>query len=185
LPDDDVSYEAAAAELERALDRLESSLRGLGTRLRTHARIEADTQKLLAERARFAGELAKLRDDVAVARELLPRGEVPPAVEEFALGCIQALKIPSHRAEIALLEAARARVAADNRLEVTAEDVSKIAPLALRQRRSLHLESYAATIDVEDATIAEALAQFGAAASNGRAPRKRGRREPLKHLATV
>jgi hypothetical protein len=57
---DDVSYEAAAAELDRALDRLESSLRGLGTRLRTHARIEADTQRLLAERARFATELQKV-----------------------------------------------------------------------------------------------------------------------------
>ena len=60
LADNGVSYAAAAAELERALDRLESSLRGLGTRLRTHARIEADTQKLLAERARFAGELDKM-----------------------------------------------------------------------------------------------------------------------------
>jgi uncharacterized membrane-anchored protein len=57
---DDVSYETAAAELDRALDRLESSLRGLGTRLRTHARIEADTQRLLAERARFATELEKV-----------------------------------------------------------------------------------------------------------------------------
>jgi uncharacterized membrane-anchored protein len=57
---DDVSYETAAAELDRALDRLESSLRGLGARLRTHARIEADTQRLLAERARFATELEKV-----------------------------------------------------------------------------------------------------------------------------
>src|SRR4029077_20801424 len=96
------------------------------------------------------------------------------AAEELAISSIQALKIPSHRAEIALLEAARARVAADNRLEVTTEDIVKIAPLALRQRRSLHLESYAATIAIEDATIAEALAQLGAVGINGRTPRKRG-----------
>lgn len=60
MGDDAGGYQKAAAELERALDRLESSLRGLGTRLRTHARIEADTQKLLAERARFASELDKM-----------------------------------------------------------------------------------------------------------------------------
>lgn len=60
-------YEAAAVELERALDRLERSLRGLGGRLRTHARIEADTQKLLAERARFASDLDKM---TAKARRL-------------------------------------------------------------------------------------------------------------------
>jgi multidrug resistance efflux pump len=52
-------YQAAAARLDRALERLEASLRGLGGRIRTHARIEADTQKLLAERARFASDLEK------------------------------------------------------------------------------------------------------------------------------
>jgi hypothetical protein len=34
-------------------------VRSLNGRMRTHARIEADTQKLLAERARFASELEK------------------------------------------------------------------------------------------------------------------------------
>jgi magnesium chelatase subunit I len=103
----------------------------------------------------------------------LPQVSISTAAEELAISSIQTLKIPSHRAEIALLEAARARVAADNRLEVTTEDIAKIAPLALRQRRSLHLESYAAAIAIEDATIVEALAQVGAAAANGRTPRKR------------
>jgi cytochrome c556 len=53
-------YQAAAARLDRALEQLEASLRSLGGRIRTHARIEADTQKLLAERARFAGDLEKV-----------------------------------------------------------------------------------------------------------------------------
>lgn len=34
-------------------------MRSLNGRMRTHARIEADTQKLVAERARFASELDK------------------------------------------------------------------------------------------------------------------------------
>lgn len=50
-------YEAAAARFDRALARLESSVRGLNGRMRSHSRIEADTQKLLGERARLASEL--------------------------------------------------------------------------------------------------------------------------------
>lgn len=53
-------YEAAAARFDRALARLESSVRGLNGRMRSHSRIEADTQKLLGERARLAGELEKV-----------------------------------------------------------------------------------------------------------------------------
>ncbi len=121
-------------------------------------------------RARFAGELGQLKHEIATARELLPHVQVPPDVEDYALGCIQALKIPSHRAEIALLEGARARAAADNRDVTTRADVATIAPLALRQRRSLQIESYAAQMAAEDAAIEQALRQVGGEAA---APRRR------------
>jgi hypothetical protein len=73
------NYEAAAERLDRALLRLEASVRSLNGRVRTHARIEADTQKLLAERAKYASELdkvsarAKRLDDASadVARRLV------------------------------------------------------------------------------------------------------------------
>jgi hypothetical protein len=73
------TYEAAAERLDRAFQRLEASVRSLNGRVRTHARIEADTQKLLAERARFASDLdkvsarAKRLDDASgeVARRLV------------------------------------------------------------------------------------------------------------------
>lgn len=73
------SYESAAARLDRALQRLDASVRSLNGRVRTHARIEADTQKLIAERARYAAELdkesarAKRLDDTAaeVSRRLV------------------------------------------------------------------------------------------------------------------
>ncbi|MBL8599722.1 MAG: DUF4164 family protein [Devosia sp.] len=69
----------AAERLDRALARLEASVRSLNGRVRAHARIEADTQKLIAERARFASELdkasakAKRLDDTAaeVSRRLV------------------------------------------------------------------------------------------------------------------
>jgi hypothetical protein len=73
------TIEAAAERLDRALHRLDASVRSLNGRMRTHARIEADTQKLIAERAKFASDLdkasarAKRLDDTAadVARRLV------------------------------------------------------------------------------------------------------------------
>ena len=75
----DGNYETAAERLDRALQRLEASVRSLNGRVRTHARIEADTQKLIAERAKFASDLdkvsakAKRLDDTSaeVARRLV------------------------------------------------------------------------------------------------------------------
>jgi|SRR5688572_10038369 hypothetical protein len=81
-------YDAAAARLDRALVRLEASVRSLNGRVRAHARIEADTQKLMAERARLAAELdkeaarAKRLDDSAadVSRRLVAAMETVRAV---------------------------------------------------------------------------------------------------------
>ena len=144
-------------------------------RLEIYHRTRAFREDPEAFRARFADETAKLRQEIAAAREILPHVGVPPAAEEFALRCIQELKIPSHRAEIALLEAARARAAADYRVEVTAEDIRTIAPLALRQRRSLPIEDYAGQIAAEDATIAAVLGGgHSAAPAPPRKPRGRG-----------
>jgi magnesium chelatase subunit I len=130
----------------------------------------ADAQEF---RERYTAETARIKQEVAAARELLPQVGVQPKAEEFALSCVQALHIPSHRAEITLLEAARARAAADNRREATVDDVRHVAPLALRQRRSLQIEAYAAQLAVEDSTIAETLTQLDGAPRNGRAPRRK------------
>lgn len=79
MSDIEDTYDAAAERLDRAFQRLDASVRSLNGRMRTHARIEADTQKLLAERAKFASELDKVSakarrlDDSAgeVARRLV------------------------------------------------------------------------------------------------------------------
>ena len=73
------SYDAASERLDRALSRLEASVRSLNGRMRSYAKIEADTQRLLSERARFAADLdktaarAKRLDDASaeVARRLV------------------------------------------------------------------------------------------------------------------
>jgi magnesium chelatase subunit I len=124
-------------------------------------------------RAGYAEATAALRDEVEAAREILPHVVVPPVVETLALGCVQALNIPSHRAEITLLEAARARAAADFRTEALPEDVLRLAPLALRQRRSPAIEEHAARLAADDALIAEALRDLGAATPASPAPSRR------------
>lgn len=128
-------------------------------------------------RARYAAELARLREEVGLARALLPAVAVDPAAEEFALGCVQLLGIPSHRAEITLLEAARARAAADGRTLAAVEDVRQIAPMALRQRRSHQLEDYAAQVAREDQAIRETMAGLDGVARPRRLrrlPKRRG-----------
>lgn len=52
--------EGAAARLDKALGRLEASVRTLNGRMRARARIELDTQRLVNDRARLAGELDKV-----------------------------------------------------------------------------------------------------------------------------
>jgi hypothetical protein len=79
MSESEITYDVAAERLDRALSRLEASVRSLNGRVRAHARIEADTQKLIAERARFAADLdkasakAKRLDDTAaeVSRRLV------------------------------------------------------------------------------------------------------------------
>ena len=56
----DEGYEGANARLDRALQRLDASVRSLNGRMRSHSRIEADTQKLVGERAKYAQELDKM-----------------------------------------------------------------------------------------------------------------------------
>ena len=79
MTENELTYDVAGERLDRALQRLEASVRSLNGRMRAHARIEADTRTLLAERAKFASELdkvsakAKRLDDTSaeVARRLV------------------------------------------------------------------------------------------------------------------
>jgi hypothetical protein len=88
VAESDDSTEDAAARLDRAVARLEASVRSLNGRVRAHARIEADTQKLISERQKFAMELdkqsarAKRLDDSAadVSRRLVDAMETVRAV---------------------------------------------------------------------------------------------------------
>ena len=84
--------ETAAARFDRAIGRLEASVRSLNGRMRTLNRIETDTRQLINERARLASDLdkasarAKRLDDSAheVSRRLVVAMETVRAVLEKA-----------------------------------------------------------------------------------------------------
>jgi len=94
-----------------------------------------------------------LAEEIAAAKEMLPQVTIPAQTAECAMALINSLHIQSHRAEITLLEAARARAAADGRVEVGNEDVAVVAPLALRQRRSDFMERFVRQSVEEDKRI--------------------------------
>jgi magnesium chelatase subunit I len=90
----------------------------------------------------FAESTETMRQEVAAARAQLPGVPLTPAAIEFGLGVIKQMGIDSLRAEISLFEAARAHAVADGRGEATPEDVRRVAPMALRLRRSAFMRDY-------------------------------------------
>lgn len=126
-------------------------------RLEVYRRAQAFRSDPGAFRAAYAAQTAALAEEVETARAILPHVSVPPALEELALALVQALQVPSHRAEIALLEGARAHAAADFRNLVSVEDIRRVAPLALRQRQSAQLDEHARRSAEERAAVEAAL----------------------------
>ena len=92
--------------------------------------------------AAFLEDTVTFGQEIDRARELLPRVDLLPEAESLGLQLVQELEIPSHRAEITTLEAARAYAAADGRQAATVGDVAAVAPMALRQRRSDFIRKY-------------------------------------------
>ena len=98
-------------------------------------------------------EMANAQDEVAIARELLKETEISKDALDIGLKLVQELKIDSHRAEYTMFEAARAYCAADNRTEVTVEDIRAVAPMALRQRQSEFMTQFFEKESLEDENI--------------------------------
>jgi magnesium chelatase subunit I len=97
------------------------------------------------------------RDEIITARRLLSQVVLPDATAHQGILLIRQLDIDSLRSEITLLEAARAYTAADNRTEVTVEDIATVAPMALRLRRSEYINKYFKEREEEDAELKSAI----------------------------
>ncbi len=106
----------------------------LATRVMIVRRRDAYERDRAGFSAQFAAEAARVRGQIAAARDLLPGVEVADAVLERAAMLCMALGTDGLRAELTLLRAARAFAALDGREAVTHADVSAIAPSALRHR---------------------------------------------------
>ncbi len=105
----------------------------------------------------WTAETAAAAQEVAEARKRLPRVEFGPGVQAEGLRWIKQLNIDSHRAEMTLFEAGRAFAAADNRLEVSSDDLRAVATLALRQRQTDFAAKYFAAQQEEDEQIKEVI----------------------------
>ncbi|MBA3945166.1 MAG: ATP-binding protein [Herpetosiphonaceae bacterium] len=110
-----------------------------------------------AFRARFDVQTAALARLVAAARTALPAINPTTAAEETAIALVDALQIPSHRAEITMLEAARAHAALAARDVAEVADIEAVALLTLRQRHSPALAAAAERVGVEDAALRQVM----------------------------
>lgn len=111
-------------------------------RLEAYRRVKAylANPRLTATQFRLETEIA--REEIQLARELLPKVGLPDTVAKVGLRWIKELGIDSLRAEITLFEAARAFAAADSRRVVEIDDLKQVAPMALRLRKSSFMSDY-------------------------------------------
>jgi magnesium chelatase subunit I len=91
---------------------------------------------------RYEWATAEARDEVQLARDRLASTSVADDALTLGFELVRRLDIDSHRADYVMFEAARAHAAADGRTVATVADVSAVAPLALRQRRSPYMKQY-------------------------------------------
>lgn len=122
-------------------------------RLEIYRRVRAFRENSHRLLATFMEDTVTFGQEITNARELLPRVDLLPEAERLGLQLVQELGIPSHRAELTTLEAARAYAAADGRQVATADDVAAVAPMALRQRRSEFIRQYCDTAREEEREI--------------------------------
>ncbi|MCH7663095.1 MAG: ATP-binding protein [Chloroflexi bacterium] len=108
----------------------------------------------------YAEETLLARDEIQIARDLLPQVKLPRKVAKSGLELIRKFNIASLRAEITLFESARAHAAADGRKRVTMEDLGTVASMALRLRRSKFIQQYFENQEDEEVEIQEALSKL-------------------------
>ena len=102
-------------------------------------------------------ETAEAREEIILARENLKKTELPDETIRIGVDLVNQLDIDSHRAEFTMFEAARAHAAADDRTEVSMDDLAVVAPLALRQRKSEFMVNFFHRQLDEDQQIREVL----------------------------
>ena len=122
-------------------------------RLEVYRRVKAFADAPHEFLALYGLETAAFTEELVQAKERLPEVTITPEAEQMTLDLVNTLQIASSRAEIVTLESARAHAAADGRTETTVEDVSAVAPMTLRQRRSQFMVDYFEESEKEEEEI--------------------------------
>jgi len=148
------------------LDRfgLRVMVRGLESgpeRLDAYRRVQNYLNNPRAFIAEFADEMSAAREEIMSARTRLKSVTIPDKVAKPAIELIQKMKIDSLRAELTWFESARAYAAAENRDEVTFDDLRSVAAMALRLRRSQFMDDYFKDRSGEEKEVESLLGKLG------------------------
>lgn len=135
-------------------------------RLEAYRRTRAYRTSPRATVAQYEQDTYSARDEIVAARTLLPKVEIPSSVALAGAEIIQQMRVDSMRAELTLLEAARAYAAADARVQVTIEDIKVVAPMALRLRRSQFMIKYFDNLRNEEQELQAILTKLGSHAKD-------------------
>ncbi len=130
-------------------------------RLEAYRRVQAYLANPRAMISLYADEIARAREELQSARHLLRRVQLPNELATHAIQLIQKMGIDSLRTEITWFEAARAYAAADGRETVQASDLTTVAPMALRLRRSEFITQYFDRQKNEEAEMKNLLEKLG------------------------
>lgn len=148
------------------LDRfgLRVTVRGLeepDERLEAYRRVQAYRTNPREMIMQFADAMNAAKNEIKLARERVKQVQIPNEAARIAIGLIQKMGIDSLRAEITWFESARAYTAADDRIEVTLDDLKTVAPLALRLRRSQFIADYFESQQAEEGEMQTLLTKWG------------------------
>jgi magnesium chelatase subunit I len=160
------------------LDRfgLRVIVRGLESReerLEAYRRVQAYHTTPRAMISQFAEEIASASEEIDSARKRLRDVLLPDKIAQPAIELVQKMGLDSLRAEITWFESARAYAAADGRTEVTSTDLSVVAPMALRIRRSPFMTEYINNQQDEEEELHSLLDSLGRKRTRKPATRKK------------
>ena len=126
-------------------------------RLEAYRRVTAYMANPRAMINQYADEINAANKELQEARVHLRRVRLPDDLASQSIKLIQKMGIDSLRAEITWFEAARAYAAADARELVNSEDLSAVAPMALRLRRSAFMTEYFSQQQDEETELANLI----------------------------
>jgi magnesium chelatase subunit I len=126
-------------------------------RMEIYRRVRAHLENPHAMIAQWLEETELAAEEVNRARQALPTVSLDQKAAEVGLELIRLLGLQSHRAEYTLFEAARSLAAIDGRSVATVTDLSVVAPMALRLRRSSYMQEFIENQAKEDREIQAAL----------------------------